>query len=39
MTNDHRPPFVNSQTLNVLVNPAGPHHRARRSGRLKAAKT
>jgi hypothetical protein len=39
MTKDQRPPFLNSQTLKVLVNPAGPHHRARRSGWLKAAKT
>jgi hypothetical protein len=36
---DHRPPFLNSQTLKVLVKPAGPHHRAKRSESLMAAKT
>ena len=36
---DQRPPFLNSQTLKVLVKPAGPHHRDKRSGWLKAAKT
>ena len=39
MVKDHRPPFLNSQTLKVLVNPAGPHHRDKRSGSLIAAKT
>jgi hypothetical protein len=39
MTNDHFPPFLNSQTLKVLVKPAGPHHRAKRFGLLTAAKT
>jgi len=36
---DQRPPFLNSQTLKVLVKPAGPHHRDKRSGWLNAAKT
>ena len=36
---DQCPPFLNSQTLNVLVKPAGPRHRAKRSGWLIAAKT
>jgi hypothetical protein len=36
---DQRPPFLNSQTLKVVVKPAGPHHRAKRSGSLIAAKT
>jgi len=39
MTKDQRPPFLNSQTLKVLVKPAGPYHRAKRSGSLIAAKT
>jgi hypothetical protein len=39
MMRDHRPPFLNSQTLKVLVKPAGPHHRDKRSGSLIAAKT
>ena len=39
MTKDQRPPFLNSQTLKVLVKPAGPHQRDRRSGWLIAAKT
>ena len=39
MTNDQRPPCLNSQTLKVLVKPAGPHHRASLSEELSAAKT
>ena len=39
MMKDHRPPFLNSQTLKILVKPAGPHHRDKRSGWLNAAKT
>jgi hypothetical protein len=39
MIKDQRPPFLNSQTLKVLVKPAGPHHRDKRSGSLIAAKT
>ncbi len=39
MTNDQRPPFVNSQMSKVFVNPAGPHQRASISGSLNAAKT
>src|SRR5258705_10499993 len=39
MVKDHRPPFLNSQTLKVFVKPAGPHHRARRSDWLNAANT
>ena len=39
MMNDQRPPFLNSQTLKVLVKPAGPHHRDKGSGWLNAAKT
>jgi hypothetical protein len=39
MMKDQRPPFLNSQTLKVLVKPAGPHHRDKRSGWLNAAKT
>ena len=39
ITNDHRPPDLNSQTLNVLVNPAGPHQRANLCGSLNAANT
>src|SRR4051812_37311071 len=39
MTKDQRPPVLNSQMLNVLVKPAGPHHRAKRFGSLNAAKT
>jgi len=39
MIKDQRPPFLNSQTLKVLVKPFGPHHRDKRSGSLIAAKT
>ena len=39
MMKDQRPPSLNSQTLKVLVKPAGPHHRDKRSGSLIAAKT
>jgi hypothetical protein len=39
MTKDHRPPFLNSHTSKVLVKPAGPHHRDKRSGWRIAAKT
>src|SRR5438552_1429581 len=39
ITNDHRPPDLNSQTLNVLVNPAGPHQRANLCVSLNAANT
>src|SRR5271168_3443340 len=39
MMRDQRPPFLNSQTLKVLVKPAGPHHRTRRAGSRMAAKT
>jgi hypothetical protein len=38
MVKDQRPPFLNSQILKVLVKPAGPRHRAKRSG-WNAAKT
>src|SRR5262245_16202023 len=39
MTNDHEPPGSNSQVANVLVNPAGPHHAARRALSANAANT
>src|SRR4051794_38504485 len=39
MVNDQRPPVLNSQVAKVLVNPAGPHQRAKRAGLLIAAKT
>src|SRR5690348_12393244 len=38
MVKTQRPPGLNSQSENRLVNPSGPHHRARRSGSRNAAK-
>jgi hypothetical protein len=39
MVKVQRPPTLKSQTLKVLVKPAGPHHLANRSGSAIAAKT